>query len=105
MNDPTDTPLAHLAQRVASDDFFLSAAMTAYQDRHRLDDAGLAALLGCAVAVLPSVRLCRMPGKAGLPGALARARLPVGARAVEDGLGWPGRNDGRRAVAGWLRRH
>jgi hypothetical protein len=55
-------PLERLARRCAADAFFLSHALTAYQDRHRLDDAGLAALLGCAVAVLPSLRLCRMPG-------------------------------------------
>ncbi len=57
-----DTPLDRLARRVADDAFFLSAALTAYQDRHRLDDAGLAAELGCPVAVLVRLRLCRRPG-------------------------------------------
>jgi hypothetical protein len=61
---PDPDALAALARRCAGDRFFLSHAMTAYQDRHRLDDAGLAALLGCPVAVLVSVRLCRMPGAA-----------------------------------------
>ncbi|HEX5270535.1 MAG TPA: hypothetical protein VFW33_08625 [Gemmataceae bacterium] len=63
MNDPTPNPdsLARLARRAAGDRFFLSHALTAYQDRQGLDDAGLAALVGCPVAVLPSVRLCRTP--------------------------------------------
>jgi hypothetical protein len=54
----------HLAHRVASDDWFLSSVLTAYQDRHRLDDAALAARLGCDVARLVDLRLCRRPGAA-----------------------------------------
>jgi hypothetical protein len=57
-------PLERLARRVAGDPFFLSSALAGYQRRHGLDDAGLAASLGCPVAVLPSLRLCRMPGTA-----------------------------------------
>jgi hypothetical protein len=60
----TDSPLDALAARVADDSFFLSSALTAYQDRHRLDDAGLAAKLGCAVAGLTRLRLYRRPGAA-----------------------------------------
>jgi hypothetical protein len=41
---------------------FLAFVLTAYQDRHRLDDAGLAALLWCDVATPTHVRLCRRPG-------------------------------------------
>ncbi|HEX5269401.1 MAG TPA: hypothetical protein VFW33_02890 [Gemmataceae bacterium] len=63
-SDPGNDNLDALARRVAGDAFFLSHALTAYQDRHRLDDAALAAYLGCPVAVLPSLRLCRMPGVA-----------------------------------------
>jgi hypothetical protein len=45
----------------AGDRWFLSAALTDYQDRHRLDDAALAAELGCDPAALVRLRLCRMP--------------------------------------------
>jgi hypothetical protein len=57
-------PLYALAARVADDSSFLSSALTANQDRHRLDDAALAATLGCIVAVLTRLRLCRRPGTA-----------------------------------------
>jgi hypothetical protein len=56
--------LGRLAAHLAAADFFLSAALTAYQDRNGLDDAGRAALLGCDPAVLVSLRLCRRPGAA-----------------------------------------
>jgi hypothetical protein len=49
---------------VADEGFYLSAVLTDYQDRHRLDDAALAAELGCTVAVLTRPRLCRRPGAA-----------------------------------------
>jgi hypothetical protein len=54
-----------LAARVSREPFFLGSALAAYQRRHGLDDAGLAALLGCDVAALTDLRLCRRPGTAG----------------------------------------
>jgi hypothetical protein len=62
--DPNSTPLEHLAARVAGDPYFLASTLAAYQQRHDLDDAALAALLGCNVAVLTPLRLCRRPGAA-----------------------------------------
>ncbi|HKI37990.1 MAG TPA: hypothetical protein VKA46_39415 [Gemmataceae bacterium] len=62
MNDPD--PLDHLAARVSGDLWFLAAALARYQQRHGLDDAALAAALGCAPTVLTSLRLCRRPGAA-----------------------------------------
>jgi hypothetical protein len=53
-----------LAARASTDPFFLGSALSAYQRRHRLDDAGLAAVLGCAPALLTQLRLCRRPGSA-----------------------------------------
>jgi hypothetical protein len=53
-----------LAARVGTDPFFLASALAAYQQRHGLDDAALAAELGCAPAVLTSRRLCRCPSAA-----------------------------------------
>jgi hypothetical protein len=57
--------LAGLAGRACKGPFFLGHALAAYQEQHRLDDDGLAALLGCARATLPGLRLCRRPGAAG----------------------------------------
>ncbi|HKI36887.1 MAG TPA: hypothetical protein VKA46_33855 [Gemmataceae bacterium] len=59
-NDPLD----RMARRVAADRFFLASTLAAYQQHHGLDDYALAAQLGCAPAVLASVRLCRRPGAA-----------------------------------------
>jgi hypothetical protein len=44
--------------------FLLASALAAYQQRHNLDDAALAAVLGCALDVLTQLRLCRRPGAA-----------------------------------------
>jgi hypothetical protein len=49
---------------VADDPHFLASVLAAYQRRHGLDDNALAALLGCNVAVLTPLRLCRRPGAA-----------------------------------------
>jgi hypothetical protein len=38
--------------------------LAAHQRRHGLDDAGLAAELGCALDVLTAPHLCRRPGVA-----------------------------------------
>jgi hypothetical protein len=62
MNDKP--ALDHLARRVAGDDWYLSTVLTAYQNRHRLDDAALAALLGVTVRALTGLLLCRRPGTA-----------------------------------------
>jgi hypothetical protein len=66
MPDPTDNPdlLDALAARACGEPFFLGWALAAYQQRHGLDDAALADLLGCAPAALPGLRLCRRPGAA-----------------------------------------
>jgi hypothetical protein len=55
------TPLARLAQRVQSDPFFLAAPLARYAESQRLDDAALAARLGCDEDTLTHLRLCRNP--------------------------------------------
>jgi hypothetical protein len=60
----TSDPMDHLARRVANARFFLASVLTTYQQRHGLDDAELAAQLGCPVGVLTLLRLCRRPGGA-----------------------------------------
>jgi hypothetical protein len=55
------TPLDRLAQRVTSDPGFLAAALAAYGKSEGLDDAALAARLGCDPPILTNLRLCRMP--------------------------------------------
>ena len=50
-----------LARRVADDRFFLASALADYARSERLDDAGLAGALGCAVDALTTLRLCRRP--------------------------------------------
>jgi hypothetical protein len=58
-----------LDARVIDDSFFLSSALTTYQDRHRLDDNALAAELGLhrgradAPAPLPPGRRPRADGR------------------------------------------
>jgi hypothetical protein len=56
--------LDHMAARCAQDPYFLASALATYQQRHDLDDAALSALLGCDLAVLTPLRLCRRPGAA-----------------------------------------
>ncbi len=53
--------LDYLARRVGEEHFFLASAFTAYARGNGLDDAGLAQLLGCDVATLIRLRLCRRP--------------------------------------------
>jgi hypothetical protein len=67
-------PLDALAARAAADPFFLGAVLATYQRRPALDDAALAALLGCAPAALAELRLCRRPGAAA-PGRTAAEDL------------------------------
>jgi hypothetical protein len=53
--------LAGLARRVEGDPFFLAFALAGYARSRGLDDAGLAAALGCRPEDLPMLRLCRAP--------------------------------------------
>jgi hypothetical protein len=54
-------PLEALAKRVESEPFFLASVLAAYARSEALDDAGLAAALGCRAEDLVMVRLCRAP--------------------------------------------
>ncbi len=56
-----DPLLRRAADRAAGRPFFLAAALLPYARAERLDDAGLAARLGCSVEVLPRLLLCRRP--------------------------------------------
>jgi hypothetical protein len=53
--------LEHMANRAAGDPFFLACPLAEYARSERLDDAGLAARLGCRVEDLTRLRLCRAP--------------------------------------------
>jgi hypothetical protein len=53
--------LRRAAQRAGARPFFLAAPMLAYAAAEALDDAALAARLGCDVAHLPALLLCRRP--------------------------------------------
>ena len=53
--------LAHLAERVAGAPDFLACALAEYARSEHLEDAGMAARLGCSVETITHLRLCRMP--------------------------------------------
>lgn len=53
--------VARLARRVAIDPCFLAFALAEYAAAEGLDEAGLAAALGCPPDRLSHVRLCRAP--------------------------------------------
>jgi hypothetical protein len=53
--------LDHAAKRAAADPFFLACPLAEYARSENLDDAGLAAKLGCRVEDLTPLRLCRAP--------------------------------------------
>jgi hypothetical protein len=53
--------LDHLAARVATDPAFLANALAEYARSKDLDDAALAAALGCPAAELTRLRLCGSP--------------------------------------------
>jgi hypothetical protein len=53
--------LARLAFRVTDEPFFLAYALARYAAQESLSDLGLANRLGCTVATLKHLRLCRMP--------------------------------------------
>ena len=52
-------PLETLAARVADEPFFFAGLLGAYALSEGLDDAGLAAALGCPLTELNMLRLCR----------------------------------------------
>jgi hypothetical protein len=54
-------PLEALAERATLEPFFLASVLGAYARSEGLDDAGLAAALGCPPGHLPMLRLCRAP--------------------------------------------
>jgi len=53
--------LDRFARRVEDDQFFLASVLAEYARSEDLDDGGLAGELGCPVAVLTPLRLCRRP--------------------------------------------
>jgi hypothetical protein len=53
--------LERLARRVRDDPWFVAAPLARFAESQRLDDAGLAAHLGCDVSALTPLRLCRNP--------------------------------------------
>jgi hypothetical protein len=57
----TETPLERLAKRVSTDPFFLGFRLAQFAAVKELDDAALAARLGCAPDALANLRLCRAP--------------------------------------------
>ena len=54
-------PLEALAARAVGEPFFLGWVLAAYAHSEGLDDAGLAASLGCPAQELVMLRLCRTP--------------------------------------------
>ena len=50
-----------LARRVEGDPFFLAGLLADYADSESIDEAGLAAALGCDPEALTAIRLCRAP--------------------------------------------
>lgn len=54
-------PLEFLARRAEGESFFLASVLAAFAQSEGLDDAGLAAHLGCRVEELVMLRLCRAP--------------------------------------------
>jgi hypothetical protein len=57
----TPTPFEQLAKRASTDPFFLGFRLAEFATVEELDDAALAAQLGCASATLAHLRLCRAP--------------------------------------------
>ena len=53
--------LKRLAKRVTDDPFFLASVLDAYAKSEQMDDSQLASRLGCSVASLTHLRLCRNP--------------------------------------------
>jgi hypothetical protein len=59
--DVYDRLLRRAAERAVAQPFFLASALQTYADAERLDDTQLAGRLGCSVAALTALRLCRRP--------------------------------------------
>ena len=57
-------PMERLAARVANDPFFLAFAFATFQRGSKMDDRALCEKLGCDLAALARLRLCRMPAEA-----------------------------------------
>ena len=53
--------LARAAERAESEPSLMAPVLAAYRRRHRLDAPALAAFLGCTVARLYGLALCRRP--------------------------------------------
>jgi hypothetical protein len=53
--------LRRAAERARQQPFYLASLLLAYARAERLDDAGLAARLGCDPSSLPALLLCRRP--------------------------------------------
>lgn len=53
--------LQRAAERASRQPFYLASSLLAYARAERLDDAGLADRLGCDLASLPALLLCRRP--------------------------------------------
>lgn len=53
--------LSHLANQAASRPEFIASQLAAYQQEKHLDDASLAAQLGCSLDDLTHLRLCARP--------------------------------------------
>lgn len=75
-------PIDRLAMRVLDDPRFLGAALAAYARDEGLDDAGLAAWLGCSLDGLTRLRLCYRPREDRLHDDLRLLSQRFGARAL-----------------------
>jgi hypothetical protein len=56
-----DALLRRAAERASRHPFYLASSLLAYARAERLDDAGLADRIGCDLASLPALLLCRRP--------------------------------------------
>ncbi len=54
-------PLEKLVARLQSDPFFLACPLAHFASSEKLGDRQLAERLGCAMATLVQIRLCRAP--------------------------------------------
>ena len=80
--------LDHLAARVGGDPLFLANALAEYARSEGLDDAGLAAALGCAGADLTRLKLCAPPRAEHFRADVERiaGRFGIGADALADAV-------------------
>jgi hypothetical protein len=54
-------PVRAMAERARREPYFLGWVLERYAQAERLDEAGLAAALGCEAVALTDLRLCRAP--------------------------------------------